>query len=342
MNPGLGPIRDALASLQHPHHAYRHVTVGGTNGKGTLAFNLMKQLPGKVGLFCSPHLVDIRERITINGNFVADRVWQEAYAFLSQKIDPRTLSYFELMLLTAVVVFQREAVDWAVFEVGLGGRWDAVNALAPELMVLTNVSLDHTRILGDTVEAIALVKIDIARTGKPFILPASIYNYPSVKTRLLEIKPLIKTYSDKGTIEDNLTCYNRLCYFLPIQPLSELALPLGRKMKVSQNLYVDASHNRAGWQSTVLWLQKHHPSPIRMLCNLSADRNVGEFVSIFKNISADMVVLPGDYEKVYRGVWPETVRFGDWNDLSTLMQEPVLVTGSLYFVGEFLRRFPTI
>lgn len=337
--PGLERMTRALAALDFPHRFYRHVTVGGTNGKGTLSLNLMQQLPGRVGMFCSPHLVDMRERITIDGRFVPDHVWRQAYDHVLEKVRRDDTSYFEMMLLTAVVIFKMEAVDWVVFEVGLGGRWDAVNALSAEVMLLTNVSLDHTALLGDTVEAIALEKIEIARVDKPFIVPASVAAIPAVNDRLRQIGPKQVLFEDAGVIEDNLRCYNAATAFLPIQPLATLSLPLGRKMKCGPGLFVDSSHNMASWQSTLVWIRSQVTEPIRVLCNLSQGRCATTFVSLFKDIARDIVVLPAEYEKAHTGSWPGGVRHASWDELPAMLEQPVLVTGSSYFVGDFLKRY---
>lgn len=338
-DPGLDRVENALRRLGSPQHQFRHVTVGGTNGKGTVCFNLAKHLPGKVGLFTSPHLLDLRERITIDGSFVPDLVWKEAYDHLIEVLGPKPGSYFEMLVLLAVVIFAKAQVDWAVFEVGLGGRDDAVNTLAPCCSVVTNVSLDHTDILGKTIEAIALRKIEIARRGCPMVLPASIAKHPMVARRLEAIGATLYPFEDRGTLEDNEQCFVKVAEVLKLAPFQTLETPLGRKSELRKGLYLDVSHNEASWRSTLVWLQTHGVGRLRILCNLSLGRDAAVFVSLLAPIAKEFIVLPVHYEKAYRGNWPAQVKQATWSDLEALLVEPVLVTGSSYFVGEFLSRY---
>lgn len=338
-DPGLDRVETALRRLGSPHLQYRHITVGGTNGKGTVCFNLAKHLPGKVGLFTSPHLLDLRERITIDGAFVPDVVWQEAYAHVVEQLGANPGSYFETLVVLAVVIFAMERVDWAVFEVGLGGRDDAVNTLAPSCSVLTSVSLDHTDILGNTITAIALRKIEIARASRPMILPASIAQIPAVAQRLKTIGAALFPFDDIGTPADNESCLTKVAEVLQLEPFQSFEAPLGRKTIVHEGLYLDVSHNEASWRSTLVWLQARGVQRLRILCNLSLGRDAAQFISLLAPIAKEFIVLPVHYEKAYRGTWPALVKTADWTDLTTLLEEPVLVTGSGYFVGEFLSRY---
>src|SRR5690606_31422872 len=110
--------------------------------------------PRGSGLFISPHLLDVRERISLQGDPAADELWREAHGRVRAAVPEPELSYFEWLLVLAAEMFRLRSVPVAVFEIGLGGRFDAANALDPCLSVLTNVSLDHTAILGETVTVI--------------------------------------------------------------------------------------------------------------------------------------------------------------------------------------------
>ncbi len=338
-DPGLDRVKVALQRLGSPQNQYRHLTVGGTNGKGTVCFNLAKHLPGKVGLFTSPHLLDLRERITIDGCFVPDAVWQQAYVRLREVCGPRPGSYFEMLVLLAVVIFAMEKVDWAVFEVGLGGRDDAVNTLTPCCSVLTNVSLDHTDLLGESVAGIAGHKIEIARRARPMVLPASIARIPTVAKRLETIGADLFPFEDRGTLQDNERCLAKAAEALKLAPFQTFQNPLGRKSVLREGLYLDVSHNEASWRSTLVWLKARGVARLRILCNLSLGRDAATFVSLLAPIAKEFIVLPVHYEKAYRGAWPDAVKRAEWRDMAKLLEEPVLVTGSGYFVGEFLSRY---
>ncbi|MBR1389725.1 MAG: bifunctional folylpolyglutamate synthase/dihydrofolate synthase [Prevotella sp.] len=157
----------------HPHRDYKTIHVGGTNGKGSCAHTLaaiLQQCGYKVGLFTSPHLVDFRERIRINGqpiaeNFVTEFVEKERHFF-----EPLAPTFFELTTAMAFKYFSQMKIDIAVIEVGLGGRLDCTNIITPLLSVITNISLDHTQLLGSSLEQIAMEKAGIIKKGVPVVI----------------------------------------------------------------------------------------------------------------------------------------------------------------------------
>ncbi|VVB67219.1 UDP-N-acetylmuramoyl-L-alanyl-D-glutamate--2,6-diaminopimelate ligase [Candidatus Norongarragalina meridionalis] len=142
-----------------------HIT--GTNGKGSVAALIAASLPEKVGLYTSPHLVAVRERIRINGNDVGEKVFAKAVSEIADatKKMREKPSYFEVLTAVAFKIFQDEKVDWAVLEVGLGGRLDATNVADARVAVITNVGLEHTELLGKTVQEIAHEKSGIIKSG---------------------------------------------------------------------------------------------------------------------------------------------------------------------------------
>lgn len=157
----------------HPHRRFKTIHVAGTNGKGSVSHSLaaILQTAGfKVGLYTSPHLVDFRERIRINGEciseeYVVDFVERERAFF-----EPLCPSFFELTTAMAFKYFADKEVDIAVIEVGLGGRLDCTNIITPLLSVITNISLDHTGFLGDTLAQIAGEKAGIIKKGVPVVV----------------------------------------------------------------------------------------------------------------------------------------------------------------------------
>ena len=157
----------------HPHQQFCCIHVGGTNGKGSTANTLaaMLQHAGyKTGLFTSPHLIDFRERIRVNGQmidkkYVIDFVENERAFF-----EPLSPSFFEITTALAFKYFADQEIDVAVIEVGLGGRLDCTNIIQPVLSVITNISFDHTQFLGHTLAAIASEKAGIIKTGVPVVI----------------------------------------------------------------------------------------------------------------------------------------------------------------------------
>lgn len=159
----------------NPHRKFRSLHVTGTNGKGSVSHMLaavFQKAGYKTGLYTSPHLKDFRERIRINGEMVSREFvvdWIEKFRMDNEqwKIEP---SFFELTVIMAFDYFARKKVDMAIVEVGLGGRLDSTNIITPELSVITNIGLDHTALLGDTIEKIAFEKAGIIKPGVPVVI----------------------------------------------------------------------------------------------------------------------------------------------------------------------------
>lgn len=157
----------------HPHDAYKTIHVAGTNGKGSCSHTLaaiLQHAGYRVGLYTSPHLVDFRERIRVNGvpisqERVIDFVKQERGFF-----EPLHPSFFELTTALAFLYFKEQQVDVAVIEVGLGGRLDCTNIITPLISIITNISFDHTQFLGNTLAEIAGEKAGIIKEGVPVII----------------------------------------------------------------------------------------------------------------------------------------------------------------------------
>ncbi|WP_371827171.1 folylpolyglutamate synthase/dihydrofolate synthase family protein [Deinococcus sp. QL22] len=172
IHPGLERVRVLLARLGHPQQAYRVVLVGGTNGKGSTAATLAAILAAsgeRVGLFTSPHLTQFAERFRVGDQDLPESAVAEALMRVRPHAEAVDASFFEIVTALGCLLFAEAGVTLAVMEVGLGGRLDATNALDPVLSVITNVALDHTEILGDTLEAIAAEKAGILRAGRPVV-----------------------------------------------------------------------------------------------------------------------------------------------------------------------------
>jgi folylpolyglutamate synthase/dihydrofolate synthase len=163
--------------LGNPHKKYKTIHVGGTNGKGSTSHLLaavLQQSGYKVGLYTSPHLVDFRERIRVNGemiekDFIIDFV--ERHRAFSETIHP---SFFELTMTMAFDYFAQRNVEVAIIEVGLGGRLDSTNIITPDISVITNISFDHVQFLGDSLPKIATEKAGIIKPGIPVVIGEAI------------------------------------------------------------------------------------------------------------------------------------------------------------------------
>ncbi len=165
--------RALCEQLGNPQQKFRTIHVGGTNGKGSTSHMLaaiLQKAGYKTGLYTSPHLKDFRERIRINGEMVPEEFVTDFVSAQRESIETINPSFFEVTVAMAFSYFANEEVDIAVIEVGLGGRLDSTNIISPELAVITNISLDHTNLLGDNLTAIAGEKAGIIKPGIPVVI----------------------------------------------------------------------------------------------------------------------------------------------------------------------------
>lgn len=174
--PGPDNILALLGELGNPHTRVRTIHIAGTNGKGSTSHLIAAALQAagyRTGLYTSPHLVDFRERIRINGRMIPETevtAWVEQQRTFLDRLQP---SFFEMSFGMAMDYFAREQVDIAVIETGLGGRLDATNVISPLLSVITNIGMDHTEFLGNTLPQIAREKAGIIKPGTPCVIGES-------------------------------------------------------------------------------------------------------------------------------------------------------------------------
>ena len=181
----------------NPHKKFKTIHVAGTNGKGSVSHMIAAALQAvgyRTGLYTSPHLKDFRERIRVNGEMITEEEvseWVEDFIINNElwNIEP---SFFELTVAMAFDYFAKEAVDVAVIEVGLGGRLDSTNIIQPELCVITNIGMDHTDLLGNTLELIAGEKAGIIKDGVPVVIGSALPETRHVfeETAAIKLAPL--------------------------------------------------------------------------------------------------------------------------------------------------------
>lgn len=171
--PGLQTTETLDKHFGHPHRQFKSIHVAGTNGKGSCSHTLAAILQSegyKVGLFTSPHLVDFRERIRVNGECISEQYIIDFVEKERRFFEPLHPSFFELTTALAFKYFAEQKVDIAIIEVGLGGRLDCTNIITPILSIITNISKDHTQFLGNTLAEIAGEKAGIIKPGVPVII----------------------------------------------------------------------------------------------------------------------------------------------------------------------------
>ena len=319
----------------HPHQQYKTIHVAGTNGKGSCSHTIAAILQAagmKVGLYTSPHLVDFRERIKINGQcvskeYVIDFVEQERAFF-----EPLHPSFFEITTAMAFKYFADEKVDIAVIEVGLGGRLDCTNIITPILSVITNISKDHTQFLGNTLHEIAGEKAGIIKRGVPVVIGETVPETKEVfleKATQMEAPILfaedfdISKYQDydfqlKGSYQEK----NRrtiLCAAhqleLPEEAIRQGMLEvcqttglMGRwqQLQSSPTVICDTGHNVGGWEYLSKQIRMQSCRQCRIVFGMVDD----------KEIDKVMAMLPKD--AVYYWTQAETKRAVDVSHVKTL------------------------
>lgn len=204
--PGLETTLRLCEAVGNPQNSFKSIHIGGTNGKGSSSHTLASILQEegyKTGLYTSPHLVDFRERIRINGVKIPEETIVELVESWSSLITDLKPSFFELTVALAFWYFSKEKVDIAVIEVGMGGRLDSTNVITPVASLITNIGLDHQAFLGDTIEKIATEKAGIIKPKIPVIVSErrNDSDFVFLQKSNLE-KSGIEFASDKVTIED--------------------------------------------------------------------------------------------------------------------------------------------
>ena len=196
----IGNIKIACEEFNQPQKNFKSIHVGGTNGKGSVSHMLASVLQEKklkVGLYTSPHLKDFRERIKINGKPISK---EKVVEFVKNNFDffkKNKLSFFEMTVLLSFLHFSNEKVDIAIIEVGLGGRLDSTNIINPIISVITNISLEHTNLLGNSIEKIAQEKGGIIKRNTPIIIGRKNKISDSVFNKIASEKKSKIFFSDK-------------------------------------------------------------------------------------------------------------------------------------------------
>lgn len=307
--PGLQTSETLDAHYGHPHRSYKTIHVAGTNGKGSTSHALAAILQSagyRVGLYTSPHLVDFSERIRVNGEPIPH---DEVIAFVTKErayFEPLHPSFFEITTALAFKYFESQHVDIAVIEVGLGGRLDSTNIIAPILSVITNISYDHTQFLGNTLKQIASEKAGIIKPGVPVVVGETTEETRQVfiqkagenasKIIFAEDSPMpdvhqianfeLKGYCQPVNLRTIMTAANQLkaMEILPVDSNPEEALAhvcsltglRGRWETLCHHPKVvcDTGHNLAGWQYLSTQIAAQHSNTLRIVFGMVDDKDV--------------------------------------------------------------------
>jgi len=324
--PGLENTISLLQAFDNPQEKLKFIHVAGTNGKGsTCSFltSLLVEKGEKVGLFTSPHIYDFRERISINGieissDFVID--FCEKIKQLKFNFSP---SFFEITLAMALCYFQQEKCSIVVLETGLGGRLDATNVVQPLISVITNIGIDHTQFLGETIEAIAFEKAGIIKKETPVVIGERQFETTSVfKNKAQEqnasiifsqefqppFKLNLEGYQSKN-LKTALVTLSLLSYSID-ETLVEKALKnlrrnsglFGRMEILQKNptLILDVSHNKEGIQATLSSLKLVENTKLTILFGVSQDKAIEEMITLFpKNTEIHLCTFKNERSQTF-------------------------------------------
>jgi len=377
MRPGLGRTRALLASLGNPQSSFVSILIAGTNGKGSTAATISALLAAggvRAGLYTSPHLVSVTERIRIEDVDVSSESLDGALGVVARIAAPglRGPTYFEALTAAAFELLRRARVSVAIVEVGIGGRLDATNVLWPDVSVVTNVAADHLDVLGPALEDVAREKAGIFRKGQPALLgalgtadgPRAALHAEArrIGARLVEIPPAADAVFSLPGAHQRQNLALALAAARAVAPLDEAAVSRGlaavrwpgRLQRLEREgarpLLLDGAHNPPGASALAEHLDVTGlAGRVDLLFGGMSDKDLpGVFAPLAARARRIVLVAP----ESPRAEKPEALRARLGRpDLETAdsvaeglarLEEadgdgPVLVAGSLYLVGEVLR-----
>jgi dihydrofolate synthase / folylpolyglutamate synthase len=370
MKPGLEIVVPLLEFLGNPQGAFKSIHVAGTNGKGsTCAFisSILREAGYKVGVYTSPHLVNFNERIRINGKEISDEELANYTMLLKDKSEEINLqpTFFEFTTAIAFLHFKNEKVDYAVIETGMGGRLDATNVLTPVVCVITNISFDHTKYLGNTILEIAREKAAIIKenglvvTAETDVDILHFFDDVCLKKRAklfvvgeCEFKTnLLGEYQRKNAamamkVGELLNINNKI-----IEEGLFNTKWSGRLEYISENVLVDCAHNVAGMK-TLRDYVKTLSKRIILIFGTSEDKEIDEMVSLIVPLVDEVILTKSNFKPASLDLLEASVRrftnkITKCEKVSDAILEAskkfdkenlILVAGSIYLVGDVLKQ----
>ncbi len=359
---GLDRVRNALDRLGHPEKSYRHVLVGGTNGKGSTCVYLERILMAagyRVGTTISPHVQSFSERFRINGCNADEAELDRIRTEIEPLVHDIGLTYFEWCVILAVMIFARHRVDLGIFEIGLGGRFDASNVMDPEVSIITEISIDHTDYLGDSTSKIAAEKAAIARPGRPLFTAATGDALGVIRDHARAIgahlcvidEPSPHVTGMKGPAQGmNASLAVHAARALGVETSEqELAAALGsaflpgRLEHIGERVILDVAHNPSAMLVLIKYLEEigfHGVGVFGVLADKDYMTLIGMLARVCKAVYIAPVASPRSWGRaeMQRCLGPEgivectsiTSAFGQALETG----ERIVVTGSFYTVGE--------
>jgi dihydrofolate synthase/folylpolyglutamate synthase len=367
---GLDNIRRLLAAIGDPQNGLRFIHVAGTNGKGSVCAmidSICRTAGLRTGLFTSPHLVRFNERIQINGRPIEDadvvRGIQEIRSRIDEEHHP---TFFEITTALAFEYFRSREVDLVVLETGLGGRLDATNLVHPLVSVLTAIDMDHQKWLGETLGEIAAEKGGIIKPGVPIVSGPQFSEVRTVLEQIAAARSAPISYAElpvAGLFVGLAGSHQRVNAAIAVQAIRKAGIQIdqralkegladvywpGRFQRVNDGIILDGAHNPAAMKCVVkTWRECGEPEKATILFGGLIDKDLQGMISTLSEIAARFLIVP---VRSQRAASPSEIEpyvprhlsstqcasAEEALDLAHRFDEQILVTGSLFLVGEIL------
>ena len=319
--PGLEKMHAFMTYLGNPHQAFSSIHIAGTNGKGStghMITSVLMEAGYAVGLYTSPHLKDFSERIRINGiaietTFVVSFVQEHKDYFLEAQ-----LSFFELTVGMSFAYFKEQQIDFAIVEVGLGGRLDATNIISPIIAVITNIGFDHMQFLGNTLEAIAIEKAGIIKKNIPVVIGETQEETTAVFKKIANDLKASVTWADTVVVKQYQTDLNGLyqemnkqtavvaLQTLHLDQLEEEHIRIGLQKVVSNThlqgrwqildkdplIVADVTHNAAGFAYVIDQINQTTYDKLHLVLGFVKDKNLELIFSLLPRDAAYYFCAP--------------------------------------------------
>ena len=378
--PGLDAMKKLDKQIGKPHGSFKSIHIAGTNGKGSTAHmiaSIVQTAGYKTGLYTSPHLLDFRERIKVNGLKISKDEVVEFISIYKKYFEDEKLSFFEMTVGLAFWYFKKKQVEYGIIEVGLGGRLDATNIIAPVLSVITNIGLDHTQFLGNTHADIAREKAGIIKSKTPVVIGSrdkktekiflevaknlgapiyfnedsinefrtdlkGTYQSKNIQTAILAINCLPQVNFEKKIIQQGL-----------LNVISNTGL-MGRWQSVnsSPQVILDVAHNKEGLTMIREQLNFIEYGRLYLVMGFVQGRNVAELLSLFPNdayyyLSSPNIARALKINELKKQLKDSSLKITYTKSilkayenalLSAKPQDLILVLGSTFAVSEVLKQ----
>jgi dihydrofolate synthase/folylpolyglutamate synthase len=353
MNLGLERIKVILSKLENPQTKFKSIHIAGTNGKGSTAAmiaSILQTAGYRVGLYTSPHFIDYTERIKINGKDISGQDFKAGLKIVKRSGQKPTV--FEALTAVAFWYFAKKKVDYAVVEVGLGGRLDATNVITPLVSVITNIDLEHTEVLGKTLAKIAAEKAAIIKPGVPVVTAENKREALQVLEKkaeknsslLVGISRKQKAVSSKLIGEHQKL--NAACAIAAIRlagikvtkgqikkGLAKTVWP-GRLQIISRQplIILDGAHNPAGAKVLVVALKKRYPkTKFTVIYGCQRTKDFKNCQHNLKPVTARLIKAKSSHPDASPGISLKQA-LALWDK-----KTPLLITGSLFLVADFIK-----